>query len=93
MHEGTAPSDRLAWLVDTHLAWRQRDLARRWNRLRDAGVAAPVPVNVVHHLLIGAASLLYANAPEARLLGLEPDASTTVTGHANGLVSMLLPGL
>ncbi len=92
MHEGTAPGERLDWLVETHLAWRQRDLARRWDRLTHAGVAAPLPVNVLYHLLIGAASLLYANAPEARLLGLDPDAAATVTAHADGLVAMLLPG-
>lgn len=92
MHEGTTPSDRLEWLVQNHLAWRHRDLVRRWNRLTAAGVAAPLPADVLYHLLIGAASLLYANAPEARLLGADPDADATVAQHADGLVSMLLPG-
>lgn len=92
MHEGTAPGERLDWLVENHLAWRQRDLARRWSRLTEAGVAASLPVNVLYHLLIGAASLLYANAPEARLLGLDPDTPAAVAEHADGLVSMLLPG-
>ena len=92
MHEATAPGDRLDWLVETHLVWRQRDLAHRWRRLTDAGIAAPLPANVLYHLLIGAASLLYTNAPEARLLGLEPDSPATVRGHADGLLAMLLPG-
>ncbi|MCP5025702.1 MAG: TetR/AcrR family transcriptional regulator [Actinomycetia bacterium] len=91
MHEGTAPSDRLTWLVSNHLEWRHRDLRRRWISLTDQAMAAPLPVDVLYHMVIGAASLLYANAPEARLLGIEPDSSGAVAGHADSLVAMLLP--
>jgi len=91
MHEGTAPSERLTWLVSNHLEWRQRDLHRRWTSLREQGLAAPLPPDVLFHVLIGSASLLYANAPEARLLGIDPDSSAAVAAHADGLIAMFLP--
>jgi TetR/AcrR family transcriptional regulator len=91
MHEGTAPSDRLNWLVAEHLGWRYRDMASRWKRLTELGLAAPLPAEVLYHLVVGAASLLYANAPEARLHGIDVDAPSTVAAHADGLVEMLLP--
>lgn len=91
MHEGTAASPRLTWLVTTHLEWRHRDLRRRWEALSARGAAAPLPADILYHVLIGAASLLYANAPEARLLGVDPDDQTVVDAHADALIGMLLP--
>jgi AcrR family transcriptional regulator len=92
MHEGTAASDRLNWLVTTHLDWRFDDLQRRWQALTAVGAAAPLSPDILYHVLIGASSLLYANAPEARLLGLDPDDPAVVEAHADALVLMLLPG-
>ena len=92
MHEGTTPSERLTWLVDHHLNWRYRDLRERWERLSAQGLTAPVPPDVLFHLLVGAASLLYANAPEARLLGVDPDGPSIIDAHADALIAMLLPG-
>jgi len=43
-------------------------------------------------VMVGAASLLYVNAPEARLLArIEPTADRWVKTHAERLVAMLLP--
>lgn len=45
-------------------------------------------------MLIGAASLPYVNAPEVRLLtGRDPSKPNWIDAHADGLVSILLPGL
>ncbi len=90
MHEGTAPGPRLDWLVANHLKRRHRDLALRWKRLTRSGDAAALSADILFHVLIGAASLLYANAPEARLLGVDPDDPAVVDAHAEALVSMLL---
>ena len=49
---------------------------------------------MVHYVIVGAASLPFVNAPEARLLtGAEPTGPTWVEAHAAGLVLTLLPGL
>ncbi|MEM9513699.1 MAG: TetR/AcrR family transcriptional regulator [Actinomycetota bacterium] len=90
MHEATSPGERLQWLVETHLGPRQVALASTWEALSRRGVTTPIEVDAVYHTLIGAASLLYANAPEAELMGL--DAPALVEGHADALVALFLPG-
>ena len=47
---------------------------------------------MVHYVIVGAASLPFVNAPEARLLtGTEPTDAAWVETHADGLIAMLLP--
>jgi hypothetical protein len=49
---------------------------------------------MVHYVVVGAASLPFVNAPEARLLtGADPTDPAWVEAHADGLVATLLPGL
>ncbi len=94
VHEGTAPSDRLTWLTETHVKPFFNGIRPAWQMLRDAGVAAPIDSEIVYYVLIGAASLPYVNASEVRLLtGRDPDDPTWIDAHADGLVSILLPGL
>lgn len=92
VHEATAESDRLSWMTQQHVK-PLYDLVRRlWRRLRTAGIAAPIDDRLFHYVMVGAASLVYVNAPEARLLtGIEPTAPRWVTTHAEGLVATLLP--
>lgn len=92
MHEGAAPSARLAWFVDERLRQRHGDLLAAWNALRHTGVAADVDPDVLYHSIIGAASLLYANAPEAELLGIDPSQRDVVDRHAESLITLFLPG-
>lgn len=92
VHEGTYPGERLDWLVQTQLERRIRPLQPLWEQLVATGEAAPIPAELVYHVLVGAASLLHANAPEARLLlGIEPSDPAVVAAHADALVAMFLP--
>lgn len=90
MHEATSSSDRLAWLVDSQVGPRHRALVDAWKRLVASGRVQPIDADVVYHTLIGAASLLYANAPEAVLLGIDPTSADLVERHADALVTMFL---
>ena len=94
VHEGTSPSDRLTWLTETHVKPFFNGIRPAWQMLRDAGVAAAIDSDIVYYVLIGAASLPYVNAAEVRLLtGRDPKSPTWIDAHADGLVSILLPGL
>lgn len=94
MHEGTAPSERLTWLTETHIKPFFNGIRAAWQMLRDAGVAAPIDGDILYYVLIGAASLPYVNAAEVRLLtGRDPKSPNWIDAHADGLVCMLLPGL
>jgi TetR/AcrR family transcriptional regulator len=90
MHEATNASDRLKWLVDTRLRSRHGSLTATWSELVAGGLVAPIDVDVVYHTVVGAASLLYANAPEAQLLGIDTASPTLVDRHADALVNMFL---
>ena len=92
IHEGAAPGPRLAWLVAERTASRHADLGRLWLAAQATGKAAPIDADVVYHSLIGAASLLYANAPEAELLGLDPADPELIARHARSLITLFLPG-
>ena len=94
VHEATEDSDRLRWMVERHVRPIYDVILVVWQRLRDAGISAPVDPTMVHYVIVGAASMPFVNAPEARLLtGVEPTDPTWVDSHADGLVATLLPGL
>ena len=96
VHEATADSERLTWLVDRHVRSRFDELSTLWTQVMAAGgthlSADPL---VLYYCLLGAASLLYVNAPEAQLLrGAEASpgavADSLVQAHADTLVAMFL---
>jgi len=92
VHEATAASGRLTCMTERHVQPLYDTVRPLWRRLRKAGIAAPIDERLFHYVLVGAASLLYVNAPEARLLtGIEPTAERWIEAHADGLVAMLLP--
>jgi TetR/AcrR family transcriptional regulator len=94
VHEGTAASDRLTWMTETHVKPVFDAIRPAWQILRDAGVAAPIDNEILYYVLIGAASLPYVNSPEVRLLtGQDPSSPKWIRAHADGLVAILLPGL
>jgi TetR/AcrR family transcriptional regulator len=94
VHEGTAASDRLTWMTETHVKPFFSGIRPAWQLLRNAGVAAPIDSEILYYVLVGAASLPYVNAPEVRLLtGRDPNSPKWIRAHADGLVAILLPGL
>ncbi|MGB9249422.1 MAG: TetR/AcrR family transcriptional regulator [Mycobacterium sp.] len=94
VHEGTAASDRLTWMTETHVKPFFHGIRPTWQILRKAGIAAPIDGEILYYVLIGAASLPYVNAPEVRLLtGRDPSSPEWIGAHADGLVAILLPGL
>jgi AcrR family transcriptional regulator len=94
VHEGTAASGRLTWMTETHIRPMFEAVTTGWQRLREAGLAAPIDGDILYYVLVGAASLPYVNAAEVRLLsGTDPASPGWISAHADGLVSLLLPGL
>lgn len=91
IHEASAPSQRLTWLIETHIRPRYDLFIAGWIELREAGVARDVPPELAYHLMIGAASLLHANAPEVeQLIGITPSDPATVQAHADTMVRLFL---
>jgi AcrR family transcriptional regulator len=90
VQEATADSDRLRWIVERHTRPRFRVVTAHWRRLRSDAVVADVDEVVLYYSLVGAASLAYVNAPEARLLGHDTLTDSFIDAHADALVTMFL---
>jgi TetR/AcrR family transcriptional regulator len=94
VHEGTAASERLRWMTETHVRPLFDGIRPIWRALRESGIAAPVDSDLLYYVFVGAASLPYVNAPEVRLLtGREPTSDEWIAAHGEALVGILLPGL
>ncbi len=93
VHEGTAASDRLTWMTETHVRPFFDALEPGWTRLVASGIATPIDHGILYYILVGAASLPYVNASEVRLLtGRDPGDERWIDAHAEALVAILLPG-
>jgi AcrR family transcriptional regulator len=90
VHEATAPSDRLRWIVERHTRPRFELLTTTWRRLRDDGQVRDIDEVVLYYTLVGAASLAYVNAAEAQLLGHDTSAPAFIDAHAQAITAMFL---
>ncbi len=95
VHEATSATPRLRWIVEQHVRARFEVLAEQWLAVRDENATAldADPI-VVYYTIVGAASLLYVNTPEAHLLLGRDDLvdDDVIEAHAELIVSMLLGG-
>ncbi len=90
VHEATIETPRLTWIVEQHTRPRFEVLTDDWRALRAAGSVPDVEETVLYYALVGAASLPYVNAPEARLLGHDTLDSAFIDAHADALVQLFL---
>ena len=90
VQEATIDSDRLRWIVEQHTRPRFEKLTATWRNLRQAGTIPDIDEVVLYYSLVGAASLAYVNAPEARLLGHDTMAPEFIDAHADALVILFL---
>lgn len=89
VHESTAKTERLEWLVDRHIRRGFELLSELCEGLDPSSVPTTDPL-IFHYCLVGAGSLLAVNAHEAELLiGSDPLAGR-VEAHAEAVAAMLL---
>lgn len=90
VQEATIDSERLHWIVERHTRPRFDVVTSHWRRLRADGQVADIDEVVLYYSLVGAASLAYVNAPEARLLGHDTLTHSFISAHADALVATFL---
>ena len=91
VHESGAPSERLDWLVDTYVRERFALVSALWEPLRRSGDVIDVDILTAFYLILGGGTLLYTNAPEAKLIsGIEPSHPDRIERHIDALIGMLL---
>jgi len=88
--EGKSTEGRMQWLVDTHLRPLYEGFVGFGETLGDG--LAPSRLPHAYYVLAGAASLIFAVAPECRrLTGLDPGTKRAVETHADFVARMLVP--
>jgi TetR/AcrR family transcriptional regulator len=96
VHEATADSERLAWIVETHVRSRFEQLGALWREVRECGATElDIDPVILYYTLLGAASLLYVNVAEARRLIGRKDSHDLISDaliemHADTLTAMFL---
>jgi AcrR family transcriptional regulator len=88
--EGKNSEERMEWLVDQHL----KPIYDRFfvgDEAEGAGLDPALRPHV-YYAMVGAASLMFAVAPECRrLTGLDPSTASAVERHADFVARLLLP--
>lgn len=89
--EGKRDGARMRWLADHYV----RPLAEGLRRLVEAaqarGALPPIPPVSAHYIALGAAGLVFSQAPEcAYLTGVDPTDDAFAAAHAEALVRLLL---
>ena len=87
--EGRVADERMAWLVDTHIRPRFEAISRG---LLDVAQISEALLPHAFYALAGAASLMFAVAPECRrLTGLDPRSAQAIETHADYVARLLVP--
>ncbi len=87
--EGRVADERMEWLVDTHIRPRFESISRG---LLDVAQIDEALVPHAFYALAGAASLMFAVAPECRrLTGLDPRSAQAIETHADYVARLLVP--
>ena len=92
--EGKRDGPRMRWLADHHVRPLFAALRRLVEAAQAQGALPVMPAVSVHYIALGAAGLLFSQAPEcAYLTGVDPTAEGFAEAHADALVRILLgPG-
>ena len=61
------------------------------DRARAAGLVAPIPPASLHYIVLGAAGLVFSQAPECRYItGVDPTEPDFADRHADALIELLI---
>lgn len=92
LQEGTGPSERLSWLVATHIRPVVDFFRNAVGELKASGRSLPGPPDHLFYMVIGLASTPYALAPEFQLTtGKNPFSKKMIEAHADAVLQLLLP--
>ena len=94
LQEGTEPSERLEWLVDTHVRPQVQMFRELVRDLEADGVTIRGRADHLWYMLIGAAATPYAVAPEFELvMDADPFSDDMVEAHVEAVLQLFFPDL
>lgn len=92
MHEeGKRDGPRMRWLVDKHVRPLFEGTMKITASARGSGPLSEIDPIHFHYILVGAATVIFHQAPECkRLTGVDPMDDAVVEAHADALIALLM---
>jgi TetR/AcrR family transcriptional regulator len=89
--EGKCDSPRMRWLADRHVRPVFEAIQQLVARAQARGALPKVPPASLHYIVLGAAGLLFSQAPECTYVtGVDPRSEAFAEAHADAVVRLLL---
>ena len=89
--EGKRDGPRMRWLADRYVKPMTAAFRQAAERAQGEGVIPDLPAASLHYIALGAAGLLFSQAPEcAYVTGVDPTSEGFAEAHADAVVRMLL---
>jgi|SRR5271166_1483040 len=89
--EGKHNGPRMRWLADHYVKPMAAALRQLVERAQAVGVVPALPTPSLHYIALGAAGLLFSQAPEcAYITGVDPTSERFAEAHADAVVRILL---
>ncbi len=89
--EGKRPGPRMRWLSDRHVKPMVGVVRALMERAQARGLLPPIPLVSFHYIALGAAGLLFSQAPECEYVtGVDPTDEAVAEAHADALVRLLI---
>jgi TetR/AcrR family transcriptional regulator len=90
--EGKRDGPRMRWLADRYVKPMNAAVRGLLERAAASGAVPPIAPPILHYLALGAAGLVYSQAPECSYVtGVDPTGEGFADAHADALVRLLLP--
>ncbi len=91
--EAKRDSRRMRWLADRFVRPMTQAIGAHLQRAQAQGLVAPIPAVSLRYMVIGAAGLVFSQAPECKYLtGVDPTAPGFAAQHAEALLQLLTGG-
>lgn len=90
VQESAKAGERLEWAAKRHIAGHRDDVMRICTLLQRENILPPASTMAIYYILVGACQMIYALAPEARLLwDRDPLAEDAVDEHIDAFLTLI----
>src|SRR2546428_2173382 len=92
--EAKRDGPRMRWLADRFVRPMSEAIGAHLARAQADGLVAPISAVSLRYIVLGAAGLIFSQAPECRYItGLDPTDPEFAERHADGLIQLLTAGI
>jgi TetR/AcrR family transcriptional regulator len=88
--EGKRDGHRMRWLADRFVRPMSQVVSAHLDRAQAEGLVPPIPSVILHYIVLGAAGLIFSQAPECKYVtGVDPTDPQFAERHADAVLRLL----